>query len=796
MKLINPLQAPSTHPRGSLQMQQIWVCLLALSVSALPRATASDLKIASQRQRTAEALSPYVQKALSKPPPEEGLTALPGGGGGLDVLRDPDKMDDDKKNDIYRPWKTRFDLQPFDFTNPDFANRPENRLGYRKFYASHPMSALAPNSRDREAESTVLLAFGLTAIGTILGGMIIIYETQVQDINGLSLASYQRKMLGVIGCSALPWLLLGGWLLGIFLTFVSHSQRYPEQLKYQSWQCDAMVWYLLVAPAINVLYFTSHALWASRLFFKVEQQAPMGRMLNLSVIEDEKAGSDASSHIFNIACNPLIRYTLVVLEAAAAVFGYLLITFRWGANSQFCQPEVYWATTALVVTVSIAIVFSALAFICSICVGSSSRSPWIQDFVESFYEAELLSKMARHEKEEERMAARANAAAIEQYQFEEWSMHVDEHEEARRRHEESMRAHDEYLAVTSEKPLTWDQSRAAGVLMPSIYEIPDDRSEPLASIPDDRSEPQAPEERSPFSEAAPAPWLPQGSCEPRNVARPTGVTTWVVQGDPGVPYSKQVVQNVPDYMGEIEEEEEDDGSPMGRIDASGSSGQASTPFGATMPPGFFQSGQFSGVTSTPFGSTMPPGFFEGPPDILPPSSLRAPPPTMPLDILHQGSFQGPPPTAPFGSFQGSLPMMPGSLPFGASQGPSSFQGAQMPPGSVPFPGSIPMMPGSMPPGSVPFPGSMPMMPGSLPPGSVPFPGSMPMMAGSMPFPPGTLAPSSFQGAQMQMPPGTLPPTTFREPPMLRPDDVPVMYAGLDSSPIRIRDVKRVRSPTR
>merc|ERR1719453_1830810 len=165
------------------------------------------------------------------------------------------------------------------------------------------------------------------------------------------------------------------------------------------------------------------------------------------------ARSDLLTSVLNIITDTFIRQMLLFLEVVCAIFGYMLITFRYGANSQFCQPTVYWATTALVSTVVILIVFTGLAFVCSVLVALSTKSPWLRDFMDSFYDAGVLAKirrMERRERDEDRAEkARKQQESCEE-EFDAWQ-HTQEdvtqaikasQEElaANRRYQEALRA--------------------------------------------------------------------------------------------------------------------------------------------------------------------------------------------------------------------------------------------------------------------------------------------------------------------------------------------------------------------
>jgi len=304
-------------------------------------------------------------------------------------------------------------------------------MGYRHFYEANPNLALGPNSRDRQTQSTVELVFGLTALASIICGVLIIYKMSVLDTEHLNFAQYQDLMKRVVIFAALPWLALGMWLLTVFGAGLIHPMRDPKMA--YNWQCSAMAWFLPVAAAVNTAYFTVHALWLSRLFFTVENPGapPMGRMFS----SYSSRQSDRLNNTLSIITSASFRYLLLFCEAVCAVFGYMLITFRWGANSQFCHPEVYWATTALVVTVGIIIVFTFLSTLFTLLIGAYSSSPWVQDFVRSFWDARMLAKARKHEAAENRANAlvkKKEQEANYEAEFNAWAAGYDQDMEEQR----------------------------------------------------------------------------------------------------------------------------------------------------------------------------------------------------------------------------------------------------------------------------------------------------------------------------------------------------------------------------
>jgi len=234
-----------------------------------------------------------------------------------------------------------------------------------------------------------------------------------------------------------------------------------------------MSWFLLVAPIINTAFFTVHALWVSRLFFNIEQQvsAPMGRMFSQAAETQKLASSDKLTNILNIVTGAAPRHGLLFLEAMCAVLGYMFITFRYGSNSNVCQPEVYWATTAFVVANGIIIVFTALAWISSVIISVYSTSPWVNDFAGSFQSNDLKEKAAEYDERdanEEKAFAYEQAAAagaIPEAEFNEWDDFQGGFEEDRCRHDEITAEHSRYQETVSQTPPVWPPVEAEDPLV-------------------------------------------------------------------------------------------------------------------------------------------------------------------------------------------------------------------------------------------------------------------------------------------------------------------------------------------
>jgi len=705
------------------------------------------------------------------------MQALDGSGGGLDVM----EYDEEHKRPIYRPWKTRFDLQPFDVNSPNFMH-PENRLGYRRFYASNPHLALAPNSRDRDAQSTVVMVFGLTALGAIIGAILIIDQLQILSAEELNLVNYQRKMVKVIIYAALPWLVLGAWLLTIFLAFVAHPTRYASDGYH--WQCNAMVWFILLAPVINLFYFTSQALWVSKLSFSVEKQAPMGRMfsfasLDASMDQEDAPGKYGITRIFNFASHSVVRLVLFILEVACAIFGYLLITFRWGANSQFCQPEVYWTTTALVVTVAIIIVFTGLAFICSVLVRAFSISPWIQDFVESFWEAEVLARMRMAEKRAEKAQKEREAADKAQEDYNEWVTFHDEYEEDRQRHQMIMEEHAYYQAATKTAPPAREEFMVPKAM--PVYQENLEDSEPLIVWRDDTP---LPTQRSFEELSLPVPETIETLPQTIETMSQRHVT---IQSDPVSAWSGSSTLPVPAFGGSST-------LPVAAFGGSSTLPVASFGGSSTLPVPAFNTGlapRVVAVRSGPIVSVGNPEQVYGSTPLLSgtlnfqneeelssaATSSKGTPREMPPGVYSTGFRQ--PPVVSSGMLPSAYdvpaspsvrPVLPGTLPLTSFQQPPVVSSGMLPSG-YDVKGS-PMMPSVLPQ----QPPTSPSLPGTAP-GTLPLSSfrQPPVVAsGKLPAAYGGPGTPSLPGTMI---PATMPPSSFQQPPVLSSGMLPSGYAS-------------------
>mmetsp|Transcript_132304 Transcript_132304/g.254778 ORF Transcript_132304/g.254778 Transcript_132304/m.254778 type:complete len:695 (-) Transcript_132304:116-2200(-) len=308
------------------------------------------------------------------------LLRLQGTDAGQRAVQEP--ADDKDGSDIYRPWATRFRPTTYDFSG----NLPEWRVGYRRFMVANPHHALVPNGDDREAQSNVVLYFGLATLSTVICLVIAIEHFQVLTANDVDFAAYEMRFLKAFAVAAIPWVLLQGWLFRIFLTsFASPCRENVGIANDYHWQCSAILWYIITTPIVNLAYFFVQTIWASHVFFGVEKQAQMGRMLNRPTLVSIPRDGGILGTMASKFIQPSVRHAVFSLEVMNTCMGIWFVSFRSGANSHYCKPEIYWITLANCLCNCIVVLFTALAFFCSLCVKNISNDPWAKDFSDSFH---------------------------------------------------------------------------------------------------------------------------------------------------------------------------------------------------------------------------------------------------------------------------------------------------------------------------------------------------------------------------------------------------------------------------
>lgn len=273
----------------------------------------------------------------------------------------------------YRPFKSRFNLRPFNDTKHS-VHEMEFRRGYEEFAEDNPRHALAPNSVDRNAGSMVVFLFALAALGSIFGALIV--SAQLQDVHP------SKHALSVAVCVLMPWVLLLGWIYAVVGNFFSHPMRAAIDVNEERWQCSAMIWYLMVYPPLTLSTFAAQVLAVCGPLLRTEKPVAMGRMLGVPNM-GEATQSGVIAKIASVKVPKWLLYILTVLEVVSCFLG-MWVMFFTGSNSQFCQPQVWWTSVTLA-TMSLVVVILFAATVCCGCCGLFlGRMQCVKDMVSSF----------------------------------------------------------------------------------------------------------------------------------------------------------------------------------------------------------------------------------------------------------------------------------------------------------------------------------------------------------------------------------------------------------------------------
>jgi hypothetical protein len=252
--------------------------------------------------------------------------------------------------DVYRQFWSRYETKPIDHA---YLLHPENRPAYEGYIENeHPRHPLYPNSRDRSAESLVILSFCLAGLAVIFLSIIALDRLQAGHI------TKKNIVFGALSLVVGPWLLLWAWVLLVIVSNWAEPTRQSQRFEISHWACPSMLVYLgvfLVVHTLNVIiqaYFHWHS-------YISDVEGRMGRMLEAV----DKAEARHPKWV-----KP-VRVTFFALDVIIAFLGIWLVFFS-GPHRDFCQPMLWW-TSALISAVSFAALLSlAVTYGCWRCVGA------------------------------------------------------------------------------------------------------------------------------------------------------------------------------------------------------------------------------------------------------------------------------------------------------------------------------------------------------------------------------------------------------------------------------------------
>merc|ERR1719161_1688806 len=128
------------------------------------------------------------------------------------------------------------------------------------------------------------------------------------------------------------------------------------------WQCNAMIWYLLLAPFLTIVNVAVHVLAAWSAAGK-SPEAAMGRMgLPTNTPIFPTLGDSSAMAPERFWYPPVwLQVTLLVLDFIVVVFGILLVFFS-GTAANSCKPYVEWSAASLAVLTLVVMVFGILTW--------------------------------------------------------------------------------------------------------------------------------------------------------------------------------------------------------------------------------------------------------------------------------------------------------------------------------------------------------------------------------------------------------------------------------------------------
>lgn len=260
-----------------------------------------------------------------------------------------------KAPDVYREWHKRWSHQP---SEPKTATKREYRKGWHDYKAEYPRAPLAPNTIDRNAESTAYWYFALATFGIVVSCIGVYYR-----MDGYAEWA-QAIALGAV--AAVPAGLFVIYMIVVAIVHFDNAVRPTVAYPDERWQCGSMTWYLLFFPITSLLCLVLVPLW----FVPSALTDPEdGKVRNLGLI-----GKMVPADWF--------MAILLLTEAFLFFYGVYLV-FGTGPNQTFCEPEVWWSSALLAGFSSVLMVSAFLAGCVWYSFQSLSEIPWARDFLHS-----------------------------------------------------------------------------------------------------------------------------------------------------------------------------------------------------------------------------------------------------------------------------------------------------------------------------------------------------------------------------------------------------------------------------
>jgi len=300
----------------------------------------------------------------------------------------PNTKPSELHGDVYRPFHTRYEVKASEQAHiVGTDGKPlmaENRKAYREFRANRLNHPQVPNSVDHNAESSAACVFLFAGLVLVFGGFLAYDRAQ-------QLPAEKHLPLAFTALIA-PWLITTAYSLQVATAHYGAASRGTEYC----WECDGLVWFLLLFPFLSAMTAGLHLVALSPGFLNLpdpslDGERAMGRMFDTSFMSDVRPGQKMLHRLVLFCSEPAVRGVTFVGVVIMGLLGCGLCVFTYGGSYR-CQPDVWYTSVTLSACISLLAMLSLFSYLGSLFVMQVAGVAWIQDFVDSFRREDVRTK--------------------------------------------------------------------------------------------------------------------------------------------------------------------------------------------------------------------------------------------------------------------------------------------------------------------------------------------------------------------------------------------------------------------